>query len=97
MKMKAQVFQSNRQLFTYTKVNNILVKHGVQKGRTLLLQAFSNLRKAGLIFPSKFPEELIEEKVWMEKLLVGEATDLLAYAGYAASLTYRYLRKKKSA
>ena len=94
-KIADRVFETNRPHFTSEKVNDILLTRGLQKGPDLLRQGFEALKKVARCEDRLFPPQLEEDRWWMERLLVGEADDLLTYATEAASLAYRYLRKKR--
>ncbi|MDP3661716.1 MAG: hypothetical protein Q8R17_02615 [bacterium] len=97
-KMKAKVFEANRGYFTHEQVNDLLIEYGLQKGPDLLRDALESLKKVSRRREEvpPLPPELGKHQWWMEKLIVGEAEDLLTYAARAGSLAYRYLRKKRN-
>lgn len=95
--MKASVFQTNRYYFTHEAVNDILIEYGLQKGPDLLRTALESIQKVARCQENPlFPAVLERHRWWMNKLLVGEAEDLVTYAHRSGSLAYRYLRKKRN-
>lgn len=95
-RLNASVLKTNRPYFLFESVNNILISFGLHKSQKLLWLALCALEKGQRSEDPPFPPELEEHQWWMEQLTVGEAEDALNYADRAASLAYRYLRKKRN-
>jgi hypothetical protein len=80
----------------YENVNQILLKYGIRKGQVMLRKATLFIDSDGYKGghgKSAFPSGMEEYTLWLDQF-GGDYADLLLYAQYAASISYRYLRKK---
>ncbi|GEM_PF-5721721 len=94
--MEARVFETNRPYFINQQANDIIMKYGVQSGPIVVRKGLEALGRVRRCDDPPFPPELESERWWMEQLGNYEAEDLLNYVRDAASLAYRYLRKKRN-
>ena len=94
--MTASVFKTNRSHFIYESTNEILLRSGLQKGPELVWKALCALKKVTRFEDPPFPLELEDHRWWMEQLTGAEANSVISYSERAASLAYRYLRKKRN-
>ena len=94
--MNAKVFETNRPYFINAQANDLIMRYGVHKGPSIIHTGLEALKKVMRCRDPLFPAELESERWWMEQLHNYEADDLCNYVRDAASLAYRYLRKKRN-